>query len=229
MSYLNDIEDFIALAVDTGISEIIITGDLNLNFLSSPTRRKIEALCTQFMLFQSITQPTHFTETSSSLIDVILVSNKDHLVISGVGDPFLHQELRYHCPVFGILKFSKPKVKAFKRHIWSYDKGNYELLSNKARDTDWDSLRDENIDTYATNISNSILTIASECIPNKSITVKPSDPPWIIGLENKTYFWVLLRQGLLYSSRDICTRRFSSFKGANLFLDRIQYLPLFNE
>ena len=78
MSYLNDIEDSIALAVDTGISEIIITGDLNLNFLSSPTRRKIEALCTQFMLFQSITQPTHFTETSSSLIDVILVSNKDH-------------------------------------------------------------------------------------------------------------------------------------------------------
>ena len=186
ISYLNDIEDSIALAVDTGISEIIITGDLNLNFLSSPTRRKIEALCTQFMLFQSITQPTHFTETSSSLIDVILVSNKDHLVISGVGEPFLHQELRYHCPVFGILKFSKPKVKAFKRHIWSYDKGNYELLRNKARDTDWDSLRDENIDTYATNISNSILAIASERIPNKSITVKPSDPPWITsGLERQ--------------------------------------------
>ena len=95
MSYLNDIEDSIAqdsiaLAVDTGISEIIITGDLNLNFLSSPTRRKIEALCTQFMLYQSITQPTHFTETSFSLIDVILVSNNNHLVISRVGDPFLH-------------------------------------------------------------------------------------------------------------------------------------------
>ena len=179
MSYPNDIKDSIALAVDTGISEIIITGDLNLNFLSSPTRRKIEALCTQYMLFQSITQPTHFTETSSSLIDVILVSNKDHLVITGVGDPFLHQELRYHCPVFGILKFSKPKIKAFKRHICSYDKCNYELLRNKARGTDWDSLRDENKDTYATNISNSILAIASECIPNKSITVKPSDPLWM--------------------------------------------------
>ena len=30
MSYLNDIEDSTALAVDTSISEIIITGDLNL-------------------------------------------------------------------------------------------------------------------------------------------------------------------------------------------------------
>ena len=100
-------------------------------------------------------------------------------MISGVCDPFLHQELRYHCPVFGILKFSKPKIKAFKRYIWSYDKGNYEPLRNKARDTDWDSIRIENIDTYATNISNSILAIASECIPNKCITVKPPDPPWI--------------------------------------------------
>ena len=54
-SYLSDIEDSIALAVGTGISDIIIiTGDLNLNFFTSPTRRKIEALCTQFMLFQAI-------------------------------------------------------------------------------------------------------------------------------------------------------------------------------
>ena len=100
-------------------------------------------------------------------------------MLSGVGDPFLHQELRNHCPVFGILKFSKPKVKAFKRHIWNYNNGDYDLLRNKALNIDWDSLKDETIDTYATNISNTILTITSECIPNKCITVKPSDPPWI--------------------------------------------------
>ena len=100
-------------------------------------------------------------------------------MLSGVADPFLHQEVKYHCPVFGILKFSKPKLKAFKRHIWSYDIGNYEVLRDKAQNTDWDSLRDDNLDTYATNISNSVLAMASECIPNKHITVKPSDPPWI--------------------------------------------------
>ena len=147
--------------------------------MTPSTRRNIEALCTQFMLFQSITQPTHFTETSSSLIDVILVSNKEQLVFSGVGDPFPHQDVRFHCPVFGILKFFKPKRKAFKRQIWSYNNGNYYLLRNKALTTDWDSIKDRNIDTYAQNISYSILKIASECIPNKCITVKPSDPPWI--------------------------------------------------
>ena len=76
-SYFSDIEDSVALAVDTGISDIIITGDLNVNFLTPQTRRKIDSLCTQFMLYQSVNQPTHFTETSSSLIDIILVSNKE--------------------------------------------------------------------------------------------------------------------------------------------------------
>ena len=60
VSYLTDVEDSIALAVDTGISEMTITGDLDLNTLSSPTRQKLEALCTQFMPFQSLTQPIHY-------------------------------------------------------------------------------------------------------------------------------------------------------------------------
>ena len=195
-------------------------GDLNLNCLTPSTRRKIEALCTQFMLVQSITQPTHFTETSSSLIDVIFVSNKEQLVFSGVGDPFLHQDARYHCPVFGILKFSKPKLKAFKWQIWSYNNGNYDLLRNKALTTDWESLKDRNIDTYAQNISNSILKIASECIPNKCITVKPSDPPWITSVlkrqirkrrrayrkaktTNQSHHWYMTYHAIIYATRII--------------------------
>ena len=88
-----------------------------LNFLNVQTRRKIDTLCTQFSLHQPIDQPTHYTEHSSSLIDIILVSNKDNLMFSGVGDPFLNREMRYHCPVFGILKYVKSKTKAFIRHI----------------------------------------------------------------------------------------------------------------
>ena len=38
---------------------------------------------------------------SSSLTDLLLVSNKDRIIVSGVGDPFLHQDIRYHCLVFG--------------------------------------------------------------------------------------------------------------------------------
>ena len=178
-NYLSSIEDSISLAVDTGIADIIITGDFNFNYLDLQSRRKIDSLCTQFSLFQTINQPTHFTEYSSSLIDIILVSNKDNLILSGVGDPFLNQQMRYHCPIFGILKFSKPKSKSFSRHIWDYNNGDYNLLREKASQMDWESLKDDNIDNYVENLKNAIIAITTECVPNRSIKVKPSDPPWL--------------------------------------------------
>ena len=50
-NYLSDIEDSIALAVDSpGISGVIITGDLNLNVLNPQTARKTDSVCTQFSL-----------------------------------------------------------------------------------------------------------------------------------------------------------------------------------
>ena len=60
---------------------------------------KINDLCKQLSFEQVIDEHTYFTEKSSSLIDILLTSNKDHAILSGVGDPFLTQELRYHCPV----------------------------------------------------------------------------------------------------------------------------------
>ena len=180
--YFLNIEDSVALAIDTGISDVIVTGDFNFNFLNSQSRRKIDSLCTQFSLYQSISQPTHYTEHSSSLIDVILISNKDNLLFSGVGDPFLNHEHRYHCPVFGILKFTKPKKKSFTRHIYNYDNGNFDLLRNKASSFDWDTLQDENIDIYASNIETKIISLSRECIPNKYIKIRPFEPPWLTAL-----------------------------------------------
>ncbi|MEW8547336.1 MAG: endonuclease/exonuclease/phosphatase family protein, partial [Candidatus Thiodiazotropha sp.] len=178
-NYYANIENSISLAVDTGITDILITGDFNLNLLNPQTARKIHSFCTIFSLYQSINQPTHFTENSSSLIDIVLVSNKDSLILSGVGEPFLNQELRYHCPVYGILKFSKPKQKTFTRHIWNYEKGNYNLLRNTAATTNWTAFHDNDIDVYANNLNTAITKLAQNCIPNRSIRIYPSDPPWI--------------------------------------------------
>ena len=158
-NYYNNIEDSVSLAVDTGIKDIVITGDFNLNHLNNTSRRKSDSLCMQFSLHQSISQPTHFTEHSSSLIDIILVSNKENLILSGVTDPFLNQDVRFHCPVYGVLKFSKPKSKTFVRHIWSYENGNYELLQEKTSAFDWQSLENDDLDIYANNINSCILSL----------------------------------------------------------------------
>ena len=178
-AYLSNIEDSIRLAIDTGISDIIITGDFNLNATTPNTLRNNESICSQFSLFQLIVEPTHFTEQSSSIIDLMFVTNKDNALLSGVGDPFLQQNIRYHCSIYVILKFSKPTKSSFERNIWYYDKGNYNNLRNKARQTDWECLKDNDIDTYANNISNQVSGLAAECIRNKLVRMKPSEPPWI--------------------------------------------------
>ena len=87
-NYYSSFEDSIHLAVDKGLNDIIVTGDFNFNLLSTQTSLKIEYFCTQFSLYKSIDQPTHFTENSSSLLNIILTHNKDHLIV-GWATPFL--------------------------------------------------------------------------------------------------------------------------------------------
>ena len=101
------------------------------------------------------------------------------MILSGVGEPFLNQEVRYHCPVYGILKFSKPKQKTFTRHIWSYDNGNYNLLRNTAATLNWAAFHDDDIDVYANNINTAITKLANECLPNRHVRDYPSEPPSI--------------------------------------------------
>ena len=72
----SNIEESISLAVDTGTSDIIITGDFNFNVSNPQTKKKIDSLCIQFSLHQPPTDPSHFTEHSSSLLDIILVNKK---------------------------------------------------------------------------------------------------------------------------------------------------------
>ena len=69
--YYTAIETSLNLAVDTGFNDN--TGDFNFNMLIPNTARKINSLCSQFAFQQSVDEPTHYTETSSSLIDLLYI------------------------------------------------------------------------------------------------------------------------------------------------------------
>ncbi len=128
---LQNIDRSIDLAIDTNIDNIIVTGDFNLNFLAENTKRKLDSLFLPYGLQQVISEPTHFTETSHSLIDVMYVSKPRCVVLSGVGEPFLDMSVRYHCPIFSIFDYNKPKTCTYSRRVWKYSEGNYNLLRIK--------------------------------------------------------------------------------------------------
>ena len=90
---------------------------------------------------QCIDEPTHFTLNSYSTTDLLFVTNKDSILTTGVSEPCLDLSMRYHCPIFGVLNFLKPKVKNFKRIIWKYmyDQGDYNQLRHNLAIFDWSS------------------------------------------------------------------------------------------
>ncbi|MCG7883757.1 MAG: reverse transcriptase family protein [Candidatus Thiodiazotropha endolucinida] len=209
---LSNIEQSIGLAVDTGIENICITGDLNLNMLNRHSMKKIIDICQSYNLHQLIDEPTHFTETSSSILDLILINNVRLVEISGVSEPFLLQDIRYHCPVFAVFSFTKPHSKTFTRDVWLYEQGDFDTLRQRVAEFDWDSIKCEDVNQYAVNFTNVLTNLAKECIPNKKVRVRPQDLPWINGTVRK----LMRKRNRLYKKYKLnkTAERFNAFKKA---------------
>ena len=79
----------------------------------------------------------------------------------------------------GILNSSKPKRKSYLRQIWSYDQGDYNLLRQKASFTDWDTLYDPDVNIHAQHITNHIMSLTNECIPNRMTRIRQREPQWL--------------------------------------------------
>ena len=59
-----------------------------------------------------------------------------------------------------------------------YDRGDYMSFSRDLDNTDWNSLRNDDMDTY-TNNTEHITKLANKHIPNKELKVRKSDPSWL--------------------------------------------------
>ena len=101
------------------------------------------------------------------------------MVLSGVGEPFLDQNIRYHCPIYCVYNFDKIISPAFKRHIYLYHQGDYQTLYTELNETDWNSLKDDNVDLYAQNVNDRITHLVNKHISNKTVHVRKSDPSWL--------------------------------------------------
>lgn len=74
-------------AKDTNISNIIITGDFNDN-LNNLRTSKINDIIKDLGMTQLITDPTHFTENSETLLDLLIVNNIETSFFLGWGTTF---------------------------------------------------------------------------------------------------------------------------------------------
>ena len=81
----------------------MIAGDFNSDFMNT-NHSKMKNLISSYNINQVITDPTHFTESSHSLIDLVICKNVGNVLTSFLSDPFILDLVRYHCPVVVVLK-----------------------------------------------------------------------------------------------------------------------------
>ena len=150
----------------------------------------MQNLILSYDLCQLIDEQTHFTENSSTLIELALVNNPSNVLLSDVISPIVPNLVQFHCPILVTLKFRKINTENFQTRSWLYDRGNYNHYRQKLNDANWDALfTSNNINEISDNITKHILTAAKDTIPNKKVTIRPNEPEWM-NSKNKT----LIRQ-----------------------------------
>ena len=180
LNYWDLIENTLDNISNSPITDTIIVGDFNCDFKETSKPNRMHTLCNSYNYHQLIDEPTNYTEHSSSIIDLLLVSKPENVIYSGVSSPFIPDLIRYHCPTVLVLKYRKLIQKSFKRNIWLYERGDYIKYRNILGNTDWGAILNSNlVDECATRLTETIISTAKECIPNKLVLIRPSESKWI--------------------------------------------------
>ena len=89
--------------------------------------------------------------------------------------------VRFHCPIVSVLKVSKPVVNTYKHKIWLYDRGDYETYRSELNSIDWNSIvaTNDSLDIIADSVCKVIISTATNNIPNKTVTIRPNEVPWM--------------------------------------------------
>ena len=117
--------------------DIVLLGDLNCDLLSdNPKSKALRSFCAAANATQLIKDPTRVTKSSSSLIDVILVSKPDLVKSSGVMDLTMSD----HFLVFAVLNLKVPKPAATYITIRSFKNYDADLFSSDISHVPWNTV-----------------------------------------------------------------------------------------
>ena len=97
LSYWQLLEQNIDEEFNQKCYNILVTGDFNMDFLVNPNN-KMSRLISSYNAQQLIQSPTHFTERSHSLIDLIFIKHHSQVISSCV--PFVPDLIRFFVRLF---------------------------------------------------------------------------------------------------------------------------------
>ena len=174
VDYWNLISDSIDKA-NNDQKKFFVLGDFNTDWLDNPSRHLLD-IVNLFQLRQLIDSPTRTTETTSSCLDLVLTQSYNIVKNTKVLSAFCSD----HSVPAIFLNCNIDFRMSFKRTIYNYEKLNIDTFRTKLEDQNWqDIFNEHSIDDSCVLFTDTLFQIAQECMPSKTITVRPKDVPWI--------------------------------------------------
>jgi hypothetical protein len=171
-------------AIATNPDCLLVVGDFNDRcrqwddgHSNSEMGLKLFDLINIYNLTQVITEPTRYDINAQYILDLMITDAPGLLSKVSVTPPIANLD---HCIISCSLAFNFIHEKAYSRKIWDYEKGNYEGLNATLRNNmNTIILYEPTIDTMVDKFNSVLLECASYFIPNRTITVRPRDKPYI--------------------------------------------------
>ena len=167
--------------------EILFIGDFNMDMLTGKDNpqgpnQELIGFCDQLCLTNVIRNPTRVTNSSKSLLDVILVSHPDRYATSGN----LHLGISDHDLIFIVRKQKLPKPKARIIEFRSIKNLDNEAFISDLKSIPWDSSYIfDNVNDIWAHWENLYKQVLDKHAPVKQIRLRANQLPWITPLIQK--------------------------------------------
>ena len=142
-------------------------------------------------LKQLVTSPTRYTDTTATCLDLILTPITDTINNVGVLTPICSD---HSVPIIEINTHT-PRTTSYKQTFYNYSNLDVDKFRNCLTRNNLSSIaRIDDLDSAAEQISNTMMSHATKCMPIKTIKICERDPPWVnaeikdlLNEKNKTY------------------------------------------
>ena len=159
---------------------IVLTGDLKSDLFNAHNNRLIDIL-NLYDMKNVITKPTRVTDHSRTLLDPLILSEPLKCLYSDVLK--IPQHISDHDASIVSIECPKYTSQSFQREVWIYEKTDFIKFTEKMDQVNWNELLSnlEDVDVMCETFTKTILGIAKECIPTKTVTIRGNDKPWFNG------------------------------------------------
>ena len=190
-------------------SNFYLIGDFNIDYFctSHPLYCNLTSVVSSFNLTQVVSEPTHITNSSATLIDLIFASSPFQVESCSTIPPLAnsdHNGLQLTISV----KSSKRAVKGVPRRIWKYSLADFDSMADYLESIDWNLVLVGNINNCWENWKNCFLRIMDMSIPNSTV-ITNRRLPWI----NHTIIQAMRKRKVL----------FDTYKRTKMKTDRAKY------